>query len=162
MLMLLDGLQPWGVTTMVLDTRHILPVLGIAAESVPVLPVHVLDSGAFTNLGSVIAAVSDAPEGETLLTIRVKPENGKQYAVDVAQGTLRRLLVPEGVSVVLELEPRSHTDLGFGAPGMGGRIKVKSGVLGVVIDARGRPLRLPEDDEKRVDRLRQWLWNLGG
>jgi hypothetical protein len=162
MLMLLDGLQPRNVTTIVLDTYHLLPQMGLVGEIAPILPVHVLESDAFTNLGTVIVAVSDVPAGETLLTANVKMETGKDYAVSIPQGTLRRLVVPKGVSVVLELEPRHHTDIGFGGPGLGGRLKVPSGVLGVVIDARGRPLRLPSDAETRAAQLTRWLWNLGG
>lgn len=162
MLMLLDGLQPRNVTTMVLDTYHLLPQMGLVGEIAPILPVHVLESDAFTNLGTVIVAVSNAPAGETLLAANVKMETGKDYSVSIPQGTLRRLVIPKGVSVVLELEPRHHTDIGFGGPGLGGRLKVPSGVLGVVIDARGRPVHLPLDAEIRAAQLTRWLWNLGG
>jgi hypothetical protein len=34
--------------------------------------------------------------------------------------------------------------------------------LGVVIDARGRPLGLPNDAGKRADLFKKWLWNLSG
>jgi len=64
--------------------------------------------------------------------------------------------------VVLECSPKQNTDIGLGAPGIGGQIKVTSGVLGVVIDARGRPIELPEDDKARVEKLQRWLRNLGG
>ena len=162
MLMLLDGLQPRNVTTIVLDNHHLLPQMGLVAEFAPILPVHVLESDAFTNLGTVIVAVSDVAAGEPLLTVRVMVETGKDYSVTIPQGTLRRLVIPKDVPVVLELEPRHHTDIGFGGPGLGGRLKVPSGVLGVVIDARGRPLQLPEDHEVRAAQLTRWLWNLGG
>ena len=37
------------------------------------------------------------------------------------------------------------------------------GALGLVIDARGRPLvrSLPSDPEARRDRIQQWLWDMG-
>jgi len=34
--------------------------------------------------------------------------------------------------------------------------------VGVVIDARGRPLNLPVDENARAEALRNWLWELGG
>ena len=40
-------------------------------------------------------------------------------------------------------------------------IKVPGGVCGVVIDARGRPLRLPEDQAKRSELLCKWSEMLG-
>ena len=162
MLMLLDGLQPWGITTMVLDRHHILPLLGVVGLEEPILPVQILESNAFQNLGSVVVAISDASEGETILRIMVRTNSGKDYEVEIIQGALRRLVIPAEVSAVLELEPARHTDIGFGGRGIGGRLKVYGGALGVVIDARGRPLRLPETDETRMALLRRWLDTLGG
>jgi hypothetical protein len=162
MLILLDALQPCGITTMVLDRYHLLPMLSVAGEAQPVLPVHVMNSNSFENLGTVIAPVSNASEGEKILSAQVNTDAGKSYAVDIEQGTLRRLLIPAGVSAVLEIEPGRSTDVGFGGAGVGGRLKITGGLLGVVIDARGRPLRLPDDDESRVEQLRRWLWILGG
>ncbi|MEA3325820.1 MAG: glutamate mutase L [Chloroflexota bacterium] len=162
MLMLLDGIQPWGITTMVLDKYHILPLLGLIGKTEPVLPVHLLASSAFENLGTVITATSDAPGGEVILKVHVEVESGKNYSADISQGDLRRLVIPPGSPVILELEPKSHTHVGFGARGKGGRLKIIGGVTGVVIDARGRPLSLPQDDELRVAKLHQWQSILGG
>ena len=161
MLIVLDGLQPRGITSIILDRHHILPLLGLIGEAQPVLPVQVLDSDAFLNLGSVITAVGDLPEGETLIQVRVKAGSAKQYSVDIAQGTLKRLIVPAGQPVELELYPKSNVDIGFGGQGISGRMKVISGALGVVIDARGRPLRLPQEDESRIEKLQSWLLSMG-
>lgn len=162
MMILLDGLQPCGITTLVLDRYHLLPLLGTAGEAQPVLPVHVLASDAFENLGTVISPVSRAAEGKRILAVEVATDDGETYSVDITQGTLRRLVVPAGASAVLAFKPSRKTDIGFGGMGIGGRLKVTSGSLGVVIDARGRPLRLPDEDEHRVEQLRTWLWALGG
>lgn len=161
MLILLDGLQPCGITTMVLDRYHLSPLLAVVGEAQPVLPVHVMNSDAFVNLGTVIAPISRAQQGEVTLSAAVETSSGQKYAVDIEQGTLRRLLIPEGESAVMELQPDKRTDIGFGR-GVGGRVKVTGGLMGVVVDARGRPLRLPEEDEARVEQLRRWLWSLGG
>jgi len=162
MLMLLDGLQPWGITTMVLDLHQITPLLGVIAGIAPVLPVHLLESDAFKNLGTVVPAVSTVPAGEVLLNIQVNTDSGKDYSIEIVQGSLKHLVIPEGVTAVLELEPKSHTNVGFGAFGKGGRLKIKGGLLGVVIDARGRPVKLIDDESARVEQFRRWLWALGG
>jgi len=162
MLVLLDGLQPCGITTLVLDRYHLLPLLGAAGEAQPALPVHLLTSDAFVNLGTVISPVSRVSNGRQILNVQVSAEDGTEYSVDIAQGTLRRLVVPEGVKAVLELKPSRQTEIGFGGKGVGGRLKVTSGVLGIVIDARGRPLQLPDEDESRFEQLQSWLWSLSG
>jgi len=162
MLMLLDGIQPWGITTMVLDKFHILPLLGLIGNVEPVLPVHLLASSAFENLGTVIVPTSDAPEGDVILKVHVEVESGKNYSVDILQGDLRRLVIPPGSQVILGLDPEPHTYVGFGDRGEGGRLRVVGGTTGVVIDARGRPILLPQENELRVAKLHQWESILGG
>ncbi len=162
MLMLLDTLQPHGVTTIVLDRYHLLPVLGAVAQTLPILPVQLLETDVFQSLGTVIVPTSPAAEGEHVLTVEVQKETGNNFSVDVTQGTLRRLVVQVDESAVLVLKPERDTDVGFGGPGIGGKLKVTGGALGVVMDARGRPLSLPEDDEARVALLQRWQWTLGG
>lgn len=161
-MMILDGLQPLGVTTIVLDRYQILPLLGLIGAFEPVLPTHVLASNVFTSLGTVITAVADVPEDKLVLTVNVGIDNGKDYDVEILQGTLRRLVIPPDVTAELSLEPAVDTDIGFGGRGVGGRLKVPGGSMGVVIDARGRPLKLPEDDEMRIETLKRWLLLLGG
>jgi hypothetical protein len=162
MQMVMDGLQPWGVTTIVLDRYHILPLLGLIGAQEPVLPTHVLASDAFESLGTVVTAVAPVPEDTPVLNIEVKAENAKDYEVEILQGSLKRLVIPTGVTAELTLRPSKETDIGFGGPGIGGRLKVPGGSLGVVIDARGRPLRLPEADETRIEALKRWQLILGG
>ena len=57
---------------------------------------------------------------------------------------------------MLELNPHRRVDIGFGGRGRGGRLKVVGGKLGVVIDARGRPLQLPKQPESRIELLNRW------
>jgi hypothetical protein len=162
MLMILDGLQLSGISTIVLDRYQILPLLGTIGGLEPVLPVHVLASDAFINLGTVIAPISPMREGKTILTLNVSTDTGKSYEVEINQGTLRRIVIPTGVTAILEIEPDPLTDVGFGGAGLGGQLKVAGSSVGVVIDARGRPINLPENDEDRVALLRQWHGVLGG
>ena len=161
-LMLLDGLQPGGVTTLVLDRYHLLSLLGAAAPSLPVLPVHLLETDAFQNLGTVIVPRSTAPAGEPILTVAVQKEDGNNFEVEIIQATLKRVVIQVNEPAVLILRPGRQTDVGFGGPGIGGRLKVTGGALGVVIDARGRPILLPEDEEARVALIQRWQWTLGG
>lgn len=161
MLMLLDGLQLQGITTVIVDKHHLLPLLGIIADAAPVLPVHMLGSDAFETLGTVVTAVSDVPIGKIVLTVRVTTDAGKDYSLDIIQGELRHLVIPKGVSAVLEFKPTQRTDIGFGSYGLGGELRVTGSALGVVVDARGRPIYLPEDDDGRIEQLQRWQWMLG-
>jgi hypothetical protein len=161
LLTVLDGLQPNGITTFVLDRYHLLPLLGMIGEIEPVLPVQVLASAAFENLGTVVSATGDLPQGRLALSIHVESETGKIYTVDVQQGSLKRLVIPMGEEAVLEFVPHQRVDIGLGSAGGGGRLKVTGGVMGVVIDARGRPVQLPNQPAERVERLQEWRRTMG-
>jgi hypothetical protein len=61
----------------------------------------------------------------------------------------------------LELRPTRRFDVGLG-PGKGGKRRINGGLAGLIIDARGRPLRLANEPEERHVQTRQWLWDVGG
>jgi hypothetical protein len=162
LLMLLDGLQPTGVTTLVLDQYHLAASLGAAAAMNPVLAVQVLDSSTFLNLGTVVTPFGHARAGSPVLRARMTLESGGETSVDVKQGALEVLPLPAGQPARLHLQPLQRSDVGMGSAGRGGGLRVVGGALGVVIDARGRPLRLPDDPAHRRDLIKKWLWTLGG
>ncbi|NLN70909.1 MAG: hypothetical protein GX142_09045, partial [Chloroflexi bacterium] len=153
LLALLDGLQPRQITTIVLDRYHLLPLLAKFGEVEPVVPVHLLSSPAFENLGSIISLVGYPPRGKPALTVHVSTETGLNFSREIQHSKLTRLNIPQGGTAVLELIPHRQVDIGFGGPGQGGRVKVVGGVLGLVIDARGRPLQLPDRSETRIELL---------
>jgi hypothetical protein len=161
-LMLLDSLQLCGIASLFVDRQHLLPVFGVMAELDPHLPVQMLESDVLSNIGTIISPFSFVPKGKRILSIQVTPETGKTYLVDINQGEFKRLVIPAGQTAVLELVPEKNTEVGFGGRGLGGQITVESGVLDVVIDARGRPLRLPGESPERVLLLQDWLGTLGG
>jgi hypothetical protein len=162
LLMLLDALQPTGVSTLVLDQSNLAAPLGAAAAINPILVVQVLESSTFLGLGTVISPVANVRPGTPVLRIRTEQDSGEQRSVEIKQGALEVLPLPLGRSAKLNLLPLHRADVGMGGPGRGGSLKVTGGVLGVVIDARGRPLRLPQDTARKMELYRKWLWSLGG
>jgi hypothetical protein len=162
LLMLLDGLQPVGVTTVVLDQNNITPALGAAAPHNSILPIQILETNTFLNLGTVISVVSSAAMGAPVLKARVTYANGNETQVEVKNGFLEAIPLPMGEKAKLQLHPLNRADIGIGGPGRGGTVRVTGGVAGVIIDARGRPLRLPKDHAKRRELLKKWLWSLDG
>jgi len=161
-LLLLDALEPIGVTTLVLDSGGLLPALGACALAHPLATVQALGSSGLTTLGTVVVPVTTGrPKvGETILNVSIKYKNGGDLDVQVAAGSLEVLPLPLGQKAVLELRPRSGVDIGRGRS-RGSSIEVQGGLIGLMIDARGRPLALPADAGKRRERVQQWLWDMG-
>jgi hypothetical protein len=161
LLMLLDGIQPVGTTTIILDKNHLLPGIGAAAGINPILPVQILESGAFMGLASVVAPISNAKSGTPILRGRLVTKDGTETKFEINQGTLDVIPLPSGQSGQLFLEPLYRVDVGFG-PGRSGDVQVSGTQVGVVIDARGRPLQLSKENGRRQEMLKKWIWTLGG
>jgi hypothetical protein len=161
-LMILDGIQPTGTTTLVLDQNHLSPALGAAAKQNQVLPVQILDSKAFLHMGTVIAPVSYERPGTPILRIRVTYDGGHETEVEIKQGELELIPLSYGQTARLHIQPLHLSDVGMGAPGRGGDLRVMGGALGVIVDARGRPLTLPKKLEKRTEAIENWLKTLQG
>jgi len=161
LLMLLDGLQPAGITTLVLDHNNLLSMLGVAAEVNSLLPVQVMDAGALAYLATVISPVSDAAYGTPIVRVKLIREDGTAMTSEVNMGNLQILPLDSGQTARLELRPLRNADVGLG-PGRAGAVDVIGSSLGVVIDARGRPLRLPPNAAERIKLLKKWLKTVGG
>jgi hypothetical protein len=161
-LIVLDVLEPIGISTLVLDKYGLMPILGVAGEVNALAAVEVMDSGALENLGTVIAPVGRGRRGEVLLRLRVTYENGSSFGAEARRGDLEVVPLPPGQQAVVELRPARHVDIGLGGPGRGGKRRVRGGMLGLIIDARGRPIQVVDDPAVRHRQMRRWLLDLGG
>jgi hypothetical protein len=157
LMMILNGLQPTGVTTIALDRNNLTSSLGATASVAPLLTIQSLDAANFINLCTIISPIGKAPLGTPILRVRMKNDDGQESELEVRHGTLATIRLPAGQSGTLHLTPLHRFDVGMGGFGRGGTVKVIGGVLGVVIDARGRPLRLPAEPSRRRDSLNKWL-----
>lgn len=161
LLLLLDSLQPVGVTSVVLDQNNLLPLLGAAASQNNILPVQVIVSGAFLSAGTVVSPVVSANYGTPVLRAKLTYRNGSESRVDLKYGSIEVLPLSSGETAELNIQCLHGADVGFG-PGRSGTISVSGGALGVVFDGRGRPLNLPADGVRRRELIKKWAWTLGG
>ncbi len=161
-LIALDSLEPIGVSTLVLDAYGLAPALGSVAAVKPLAAVEALDSGVLVNLATVVTPVGHARRGDLILKVRVTYDDGSTFSVEVHYGDLEVLPLLPGQQAVLELRPLRHFDVGLGGPGKAGKRRVSGGLVGLIIDARGRPLRFPRAPKQCQLQMRQWLWDMGG
>jgi len=152
---ILDGIQPLGILPLILDKHGVMPILGAIAEFNPELVVQVLESTAFTNLATVVNVDSKARHGATVLHARLDYADGSFKETEVKQGSISALPLASGTSGQLQLRMLRRGEIEDTAV-LNEPIKVRGGVCGLVLDARGRPLKLPADDEKRQARLKEW------
>ena len=161
LLLLLDAIQPIGVMPILLDQNNLLPSLGVAATRNSYLPVQVIESGAFIGLGTVVSVNTTAEYGEQVLRAKLAYSDGTEVRSEVKFGGLEILPLPGGQTAQLSLQPLRRADAGLG-PGRSGVVPVTGGAMGVVIDARGRPLQLPADPVRRRELVKKWYHTVGG
>lgn len=164
-LILLDGVEPWGVTSLALDVSGTGNLLGAIAAVEPVAAVEVAARDTFLNLGTVIAPLGHGILGQAALRVKLTQLEGTEiegndFEAEIPYGSIELIPLSPGQKARLEIRPARHFDIGLGQPGRGAVTEVEGGILGVIVDARGRPLRLPQQEVQRRDLLEQWLLKL--
>ncbi|MCB0193745.1 MAG: glutamate mutase L [Anaerolineae bacterium] len=159
-LLLIDGLEPWGVTSLALDRNGLVDMLGAVAVVDPVAAVQATLHDAFLNLGTVIAPWGHGLTGQIAVRVKVTYDNNEIYEAEVAYNTLELIALPPGQKATIEIRPRSQFSIVPGPRGRAAKTEVEGGLLGIIVDARGRPLEFPTDDEQRHEQLHTWLDNL--
>ncbi len=162
LLVVLDGLQPVGISTILLDINRAAPALGAVARIKPVAAASALEGGALVSLGTVISPVGKAPRpGDVVLQMSIIYEDGGELDVEARYGELEIWPLLPGQRATLKIKPLRRFDVGLG-PGRGGKIEAIGGLVGLVVDVRGRPLSLPKDPDQRRRLLNGWIWDVGG
>ena len=161
LLVLLDGLQPCGVSTLILDRNNILAGLGAIARINSILPVQILESNAFLNLGTVIAPISRARFGTHILKVTLEDESNNKTRVDIHQGTLATLPLKLAQIGRITVEALNGAVIDTLHDRRSLSFKVVGGYCGVIIDARGRPLALPKEPARRQELYNKWSISLG-
>lgn len=162
-LMLLDTIQPRGVSSLVLDTVTLAPQLGVVATVDPVAAVQATENDAvLQRLGTVVSPFGKAEDGEPALKLQLDYIDGRKKTMEVAYGSIEVIPLAATEQAMLTLFPARTIDVGLG-PGEQARAgeAIEGGVLGLVIDARGRPLALPADPAYRRAKLAQWRQSMG-
>jgi hypothetical protein len=88
-------------------------------------------------------------------------EGGETTEGIVRFGQLSVLPLRQGEFGKLTLRPERGFDVGLGGPGRAGAVRVSGGAVGVIIDARGRPLDLTRESGRWRDLVQKWLWDIG-
>lgn len=157
-LILLDALQPRGITSLVLDTAHLANMVGSVAGLDQIAAADIAAGDAvLLQAGTVVSTVGTVMENEPAVRVVLEMGDGRRHIEDVMQGTIVRLPLLPGESATLGLYPAPTVDVGLGV-GQHARASepVEGGALGLIVDARGRPLALPSAPVERIERITQW------
>lgn len=153
--MMLDAYQPEGITMLAVDSIFMMPQLGVLSTVHPEAAAHVFERDCLIKLGSVIAPVGKGKLGDTACSVMI---DGAAY--QVKYGSLELVPLKPGEVKDVVIKPSGKLDVGAGR-GREMTAKVEGGVVGLIIDCRGRPMALPDNAQARVEKLREWHKALG-
>ena len=155
MLMMIDAFQPEGVTHLAVDSIFMMPQLGVLAQVNAEAATQVFERDCLIHLGTCVAPIGNGKEGDTCLTVEIHSSDRPTINEDIPFGALRLYPLALGEKAALKLHPSRRFDLGAGH-GTTVEKDAVGGVVGLVIDTRGRPLEVPTDSEERVSQLTKW------
>lgn len=150
MLMMIDAFQPEGVTHLAVDSIFMMPQLGVLAQVNEAAATQVFERDCLIHLGTCIAPVGSAAPGDLGVTIT------GDLTETVPFGELRLYPLGVGEKARVTIQPERRLDMGAGR-GQPVEAEVEGGVVGLVVDTRGRPLEVSTASTERVPLLKKWF-----
>jgi uncharacterized protein (TIGR01319 family) len=154
-MMLMDAFLPEGITKLAVDSIFMMPQLGVLAQVNKEAAMQVFHRDCLINLGTCIAPVGNSSEGKSCMNIEIAMNDGSNIQKEIKFGQMLVIQMPDSETAKVIIHPKSGFDVGAGN-GKHLETEVAGGVVGIIIDARGRPLQLPQDSAKRVSKLQEW------
>ncbi|MCK4598092.1 glutamate mutase L, partial [bacterium] len=154
--MLIDSFLPEGITQLAVDSIFMMPQLGVLSTVHKQAATEVFTNDCLIRLGTCIAPVGAGKSNKPCMKISIKVPGGESVEREVMPGDLFVIPAPHGEPIPIWVEPARGFDMGAGK-GKKVETQVHGGVVGIVVDARGRrPFELPVDRAERVKKLREW------
>jgi hypothetical protein len=111
-------------------------------------------------LGTCVAPIGQGKDGDVCADYEIVWPDGKATKEQLKFGELKLWPLGSGKQATITVQPVKGIDMGAGA-GVAITKAVHGGVVGLLFDGRGRPLRLPEDQRGRVAALTKWFNAVG-
>jgi uncharacterized protein (TIGR01319 family) len=153
--MMIDAFLPEGITQLAVDSIFMMPQLGVLAEVHQKAATEVFDKDCLIRLGTCIAPVGSSKAGREYVTVKLQMPDGKSISKIYKYGEME--LIPAHYEPIkADIIPHRGIDAGAG-PGQPISTTIYGGVVGIIIDARGRrPFELPQNPAERVKKLQEW------
>ncbi len=149
-----------------LDRFGLLATSGALARINPDAAVCLLERDGLSNgpLATVVLPHGDLVPGRLALQVELTPVGGEPEWIEVQGGSIARIALLRGRRGTLRIRPAGGVRIGPNAPGaevLSDEAAIGGSALGVIVDARPRPLIMPPALAERAALLREWLDALG-
>ncbi len=133
--LLLDALQPEGLTRLAVDYSYAAPHYGMLTAIDQDAGYQGFERDGLRHLGTSICAIGRGRAGEASLSIAFSSADGHKLERAIAWGQVEFIPVQGGGDITIV--PQTHCDVGAG-DGHKLTTSVTAGTLGLIVDTRGR------------------------
>lgn len=158
-LLLLDAVQPTGAAALMADSNGLVAALGALAPVNPEAVVQVLDSLSLERLGTCFSVSGYPAPGKTALKVKITTLDGQTIRHEVPGGHIWVYPASTGQTVRVEVSAGRGLKIGGRARL---RMEAEGGLVGLIFDARGRPLSLADSPEGRAAQMPLWVSEITG
>ena len=139
-MLLIDAFEPEGFTTLAKDSIFMMPHLGVLAEVHPQASVEVFERDCLIHLGVVAAAAGTGKPRQPCFRYEVRGDT-LEASGELRVGDMKLYPLGLGETARVAIQPERGFDFGAG-PGRAIERDVEGGTVGLILDARGRPLQV--------------------
>jgi uncharacterized protein (TIGR01319 family) len=155
MRMMIDAFSPEGITELAVDSIFMMPHLGVLSTVKKEAATEVFEKDCIVYLGTCIAPVGEMKPGP-VVRMAWSAKSGT-VSEEIHDMTLKRWKLPEAEVSITVTPLQNSLDVGAG-PGKPVVKTIKAGVVGIIVDTRGRPeIQLPAEQSTRVPLLKKWV-----
>jgi hypothetical protein len=161
-LILIDGFEVKGITGLFQDSVFMIPHLGVLSTVHQKAALDIFEKDCLVMLGTCIAPQGHLKEsafGKKIADIKITKSNEEIIQEDLVYGTIKNIPLEMGEKAQIEINCSRSFKLD-NRLGRKFRTQVQGGVVGIILDGRGRPITLPKDDDTRRKKLIDWFSTL--
>ncbi len=160
MLMMVDAYEPMGCTRLSVDSIFMMPHLGVLSTINEKAATDVFVRDCMVYLGTCVAPIGQGKDGEVCADIETTWPDGKITKEQLKFGELKLFPLEGEQKATIKVQPAKGVNMGAGA-GVAVTKEVHGGVVGLLLDGRGRPLKFPAEQQARVASLTKWFDAVG-
>jgi uncharacterized protein (TIGR01319 family) len=153
-LILIDSFQPEGITKLSQDSVFMMPHLGVLSTIHPKAAIEIFEKDCLIKLGTCITLKGEIIENERVGKVCYKTPAGKDVEIEVFGGSIIKIPCKDStIKLKIELEKEVSVLDGFRKDF---ETVLEGGEVGIIIDARGRPIEFPQESEVRIKKISEW------
>ncbi len=156
MLMMIDAYEPLGFTMLSVDSIFMMPHLGVLSTINEKAATDVFVRDCMIYLGTCVAPIGQGRHGQTCADYEIAFAEGRTVKDRLLCGDVALYPLAAEAKARVTIHPAKAIDAGAG-PGASVTRDVQGGVVGLLLDGRGRPLQLPTEPAVRVAALKKWF-----